>query len=36
MSQPQLLATELMIGESPHWHDGRLRLSKSGAQQILA
>ena len=36
MSQPQLLATDLVIGESAHWHDGRLWLSNWGAQEILA
>ena len=36
MSQPQLLGTDLVIGESAHWHDGRLWLSNWGAQEILA
>ena len=36
MSQPQLLATDLVIGESARWHDGRLWLSNWGAQEILA
>jgi hypothetical protein len=36
MSQPQLLATDLVIGESARWHDGCLWLSNWGAQEILA
>jgi hypothetical protein len=36
MSQPQLLATDLVIGESARWHDGCLWLSNTGAQEILA
>jgi hypothetical protein len=36
MCQPQLLATDLVIGESARWHDGCLWLSKSVAQEILA
>lgn len=30
MSQPQLLATDLVIGESARWHDGCLWLSNWG------
>jgi sugar lactone lactonase YvrE len=36
MSQPRLLATGLVIGESARWHDGRLWLSNWGAAEILA
>jgi sugar lactone lactonase YvrE len=35
MSQPRVLATDLVIGESARWHDGRLWLSNWGAQEIL-
>jgi sugar lactone lactonase YvrE len=33
--QPQVLATDLVIGESARWHDGRLWLSNWGAAEIL-
>jgi sugar lactone lactonase YvrE len=36
MSEPHLLATDLVIGESARWHDGRVWLSNWGAQEILA
>jgi sugar lactone lactonase YvrE len=36
MSQPRVLATDLVIGESARWHGGRLWLSNWGAQEILA
>ena len=36
MSQPQLLATDLVIGESARWHDSCPWLSNCGAQEILA
>jgi sugar lactone lactonase YvrE len=36
MSEPQLLAADLVIGESARWHDGRVWLSNWGAQEILA
>ena len=36
MLQPRVLATDLIIGESARWHDGRLWLSNWGAQEILA
>jgi sugar lactone lactonase YvrE len=36
MYQPQVLATDLVIGESARWHDDRLWLSNWGAQEILA
>ena len=35
MSQPQVLVTDLVIGESARWHDGRLWLSNWGAAEIL-
>jgi sugar lactone lactonase YvrE len=35
MSQPSVLATDLVIGESARWHDGRLWLSNWGAAEIL-
>ena len=35
MSQPRVLATDLVIGEPLRWHDGRLWLSNWGAQEIL-
>jgi sugar lactone lactonase YvrE len=34
--QPEVLATELVIGESARWHDGRLWLSNWGAAELLA
>jgi len=36
MHQPKVLASDLVIGESARWHDGRLWLSNWGAQEILA
>jgi sugar lactone lactonase YvrE len=36
MHQPEILAADLVIGESARWHDGRLWLSNWGAQEILA
>ena len=35
MSQPQVLATDLVIGESARWHVGRLWLSNWGAAELL-
>jgi len=35
VSQPQVLATDLVIGESARWHDGRLWLSNWGAAELL-
>ena len=35
MSQPEVLATDLVIGESARWHDGRLWLSNWGAAELL-
>jgi sugar lactone lactonase YvrE len=34
--QPEVIATELVIGESARWHDGRLWLSNWGAAELLA
>ena len=34
MSEPHVLATDLVIGESARWHDGRLWLSNWGAQRF--
>jgi sugar lactone lactonase YvrE len=36
MSEPQVLMTGLVIGESPRWHDGRLWFANWGAQEIIA
>jgi len=36
MYEARLLATDLVIGESARWHDGRLWLSNWGAAEILA
>ena len=36
MTEPRLLANDLVIGESARWHDGRLWLSNWGAAEILA
>jgi sugar lactone lactonase YvrE len=36
MSEPRLLATDLVIGESARWHDGRVWLSNWGAAEVLA
>jgi sugar lactone lactonase YvrE len=36
MYETRLLATDLVIGESARWHDGRLWLSNWGAAEILA
>ncbi|MEV5960208.1 SMP-30/gluconolactonase/LRE family protein [Kribbella sp. NPDC051952] len=33
---PEVLLTDLVIGESARWHDGRLWLSNWGAQGVLA
>ena len=35
MSEPRVLATDLVIGESARWHDDRLWLSNWGAAEIL-
>jgi sugar lactone lactonase YvrE len=35
MSEPRVLATDLVIGESARWHDGRLWLSNWGAAEVL-
>jgi sugar lactone lactonase YvrE len=36
MTEPQVLMTGLVIGESPRWHDGRIWFSNWGAQEIIA
>ena len=36
MDEPRILATDLVLGESPRWHDGRLWCSDWGAQEVLA
>jgi sugar lactone lactonase YvrE len=36
MSDPKVLLTGLVLGESPRWHDGRLWFSDWGAQEIIA
>jgi sugar lactone lactonase YvrE len=36
MNEPRILATDLILGESPRWHDGRLWCSDWGAQEVLA
>ena len=36
MSEPEVLLTGLVIGESARWHDGRLWLSNWGAGEVLA
>ncbi len=36
MTQSRLVATDLVIGESARWHDGRVWLSNWGAAEILA
>jgi sugar lactone lactonase YvrE len=36
MPEPRTLLTDLILGESPRWHDGRLWFSDWGAQEILA
>src|SRR5262249_46124818 len=36
MPEPQTLLTNLVVGESPRWHDGRLWFAHWGAQEIVA
>ena len=36
LSQLNILATGISMGESPRWHDGRLWFSDWGAQEIIA
>lgn len=36
MTEPQVLMTGLVIGESPRWHEGRLWCSNWGAQEVIA
>jgi len=34
--EPRTLLTDLILGESPRWHDDRLWFSDWGAQEVLA
>ena len=36
MDEPRLLLSDLVLGESPRWHDGRLWLADWGAHEVLA
>jgi sugar lactone lactonase YvrE len=36
MSGPQILITDVAMGESPRWHDGRLWFSDWGAEEVIA
>lgn len=36
MPEPRILLTDLILGESPRWHDDRLWFSDWGAQEVLA
>ena len=36
MSDPRVLLIDLLLGESPRWHDGRLWFTDWGAQRIVA
>src|SRR3981081_1076090 len=36
MSDPKVLLTGLVLGESPRWHDGRLWFSAWGARRLIA
>ena len=36
MPGPRILLTDLILGESPRWHDDRLWFSDWGAQEVLA
>lgn len=36
MTEPEILLTGLVIGESPRWHDGRLWFANWGAEEIVA
>ena len=36
MTEQHVLLTDLMLGESPRWHDGRLWFADWGAQHIVA
>ena len=35
MSEPRVLLTGLVLGESPRWHDGRLWILESGTGQLV-
>ena len=36
MAEPRILLSDLILGESPRWHDGRLWLADWGAHEVLA
>ena len=36
MDEPRILLSDLILGESPRWHDGRLWLADWGAHEVLA
>jgi sugar lactone lactonase YvrE len=36
MSEAQTLMTELVMGESPRWHDDRLWISDMGTREVIA
>jgi sugar lactone lactonase YvrE len=36
MAEPRILMTDLVIGESPRWHDGRLWFANWGVREIIA
>src|SRR5690349_15579994 len=36
MSGQRVLLTDLLLGESPRWHDGRLWFADWGAREIIA
>jgi hypothetical protein len=36
MPEPRILLSDLILGESPRWHDGRLRFADWGEHRVLA
>jgi sugar lactone lactonase YvrE len=36
VAEPRILLSDLILGESPRWHDGRLWLADWGAYEVLA
>src|SRR5687768_5103029 len=36
MADPRVFLTDLNVGESPRWHDGRLWFCNWGAQEVVA
>jgi sugar lactone lactonase YvrE len=36
VAEPRILLSDLILGESPRWHDGRLWLADWGAHEVLA